>query len=169
MTEPPFEIDRIGALVVQALNAVVAAGEDLSVELPSRQIAAAAAVPYDCAQVVAYVTRLGTGAPESRSGAGTYPTADASDTLYSATLVIGIVRGSHTVMKGGTSASPPGPAAYLENLTSASGDAAVLLRAADRIQNGTWGLATGAVPRAVTFTAPQGGLVATTCQVTELA
>lgn len=171
MTEldaPPFEKDRILAGVQRAMDKVVDAAGSLGVTLPARLVVAAATVPFDCEEVLAFCTTLRTGTPESRSGSGTYPNPGANVTLYYVTVQLTIVRPTATLAgtpSGGVSTSPPSPDKYLTNLTKASEDAAVLLFAAAKLAVEDVMDGTGAVPPQVTFSAPQGGLVATGCTV----
>lgn len=163
-----FEKDRVLDGMRRLLGKITDAAADIGVTLPQRQIVSAAAVPFDCEQVVAYVTTLRTGVPESRGGAGTYPNDDSNVTLYRLSATLVIVRKTATlptVPASGPAQTPPSPDAYLTNLTSASGDAAVLLSAANRAQTEDDQVGTGAATRSVAFSAPQGGLVASSCTV----
>lgn len=163
----PFEITRVSDLVQSCLAALVASAAGLSVSLPSRQIAAAGSVPYDCSQVVVTVIQIGTGTPEPtgpRTGMLTYPNADSNSTLYQATIQLAIVRGTHDTPTGPLGQTAPTPAAYLANLTNASQDAAALIRAVNQIAENEM----SAVPRTVTIGTPQGGLVATSARITVL-
>lgn len=170
--DPVFAVDRVLALVNNAIQAIADAATALSVALPSRVVVAAAAVPFDCEQVLAYIQSIRTAAPEAgrNSGGGTYPNPGAQMTLYQATVQLTIVRGTATLpAQSGVGQTAPAPSSYLNNLTTASGDAAVLLHAANlaETRDGMYGV--GAAPRTVTFSAPQGGLVAAGCSVTLLA
>lgn len=162
----PFEKDRVLAGVQRAMDKVVDAAGSLGVRLPARLVVAAAAVPFDCEEVLAFCTTLRTGAPETRSGSGTYPNPGANITLYYVAVQLTIVRQTATlagVPSSGVSTSPPNPDMYLTNLTGASGDAAVLLFAAAKLATEDVMGGTGAVPPQIAFSAPQGGLVATGC------
>lgn len=174
MTAPegaPFDTDRVELAIVGCLNAIVSAAANFStpVVLPSRQIAGAGLIPYDCEQVFATVVTLGTGTPEpgraSNSGVGTWPglATGANYTLFNATVSLGIVRKSIERVTG-LGQIPPTPAAYLSNLGLVSSDVAVLWAAISQIQE----LQSSAAPTSETTGPPQGGLIATTARITIL-
>lgn len=174
MTAPegaPFNTDRVELAIVGCLNAIVSAAASFStpITLPSRQIAGAGLIPYDCEQVFATVITLGTGTPEPRgtsnSGAGTWPDAStgANYTLYNAVVSLGIVRNSVEKMTGVGNTAPQ-PSAYLANLGLVSQDVALLWAAITQIQDAQ----TTAAPTTETAGPPQGGLIATTARITIL-
>lgn len=172
MTAPdgaPFDADRVENLVVLALNAIVssAAGFSPAISLPSRQIAGAGLIPYDCEQVFAAVQTVTTGTPEplGAPGTSTFPTtaSGANQTLYSAVIQLAIVRKSKELITG-LGQVPPPPSAFLANLGYASQDMAILMAAVGLIADAQM----SATPRQELAGNPQGGLVATTCRVTVL-
>lgn len=171
MTAPagaPFDADRIENLVTSCLNAIVstAASFDPAVALPARQIAGAGNIPNDCAQVYATVMTVTTGTPEplGNSGAGTWPpaTADGNQTMYSAVIILAIVRATNDTPTGPLGQNPPTPAAYLANLAQSSQDMAVLMAAVGQIADAQM----SATPRTETAGTPQGGMVTTNCRLT---
>ncbi len=168
MTAPayaPFDADRVETLVTACLNAIVSAASGFTpaVTLPSRQIAGAGPIPYDCEQVFATVLSVGTGTPEplGLSGIATWPTtaSGANFTLYNATLQLAILRESREKITGmGNSA--PDPSLFGQNLGLASQDIAVLQAALAQIGEAF----STATPRTESV-AVGGGLLATTCRV----
>lgn len=172
MTAPhgaPFNADRIENLVTLALGAIVSAASSFSpaISLPSRQIAGAGLIPYDCAFVFASVQTVTTGAPEGKNlpGTATFPTtgSGANFTLYQAVILLGIVRDSAEVMTG-LGQQAPAPASYLANLAIASKDMAILLAAIGQIADAQ----ISATPETMTAGSPKGALVATTARITVL-
>lgn len=174
MTAPagaPFDANRVELAIVGCLNAIVSAAASFAppLVLPSRQIAGAGLIPYDCEQVFATVITLGTGTPEpgrsSNSGAGTWPaiSTGANMTLFNAVVSLGIVRNSVEKVTGlGTNA--PTPAAYLANLGLVSQDVALLWAAITQIQDAQ----ITAIPTTEVAGPPQGALIATTARITIL-
>lgn len=163
MTAPDFAVDRLTLAVEAVLAAVVDAAGDLGVTIPGRQLTSVGSIPYDCPQVAVYATQITTGAPESRSGVGTYPNHGANVTLYQVSMVIAIVRDTQEIPTGAHGTVAPAPATYLSNLTQASGDAAVLIRAANALAEGDIGV--GASTRQVTLAAPSGAVIATSIRM----
>lgn len=169
MTEP-FDVTRVENLVVECLNAIVSAAASFSppVVLPSRQIAGAGNIPYDCEQVLATIQLVATGAPEQRSSlsASTWPPqADgANQTLYQATIVMAIVRKTNDTPTGPLGNIAPAPTAYLANLAAVSQDMAVLMAALSQIADAQ----ISATPRTLTAGNPQGGLIPTSVRFTVL-
>lgn len=173
MTAPigaPFNADRVENLVVLCLGAIVTAAANFTpaVTLPSRQIAGAGTIPNDCEQVYATVQSVTTGTPEplGTSGVSTWPTqADGGNqTLYSAVIMLAIVRKTNDTPTGPLGQTAPTPTAYLANLGAASQDMAVLMAALATIGEQQ----SSATPRVETAGTPQGGLVTTSCRVTVL-
>lgn len=175
MTVPagaPFTVDRVENAVVQCLNAIVSAAASFTpaIALPGRQIAGEGIIPYDCEQVFASVMTLGTGTPEpargtSSSGVGTWPPIGngANYTFFSATIQLAVVRNTLEKMTG-LGQQAPTPAAYLGNLGLVSKDIALLWAAIVQIQDAE----VTAAPTRQTAGNPQGGLVATSAQITIL-
>lgn len=172
MTSPhgaPFDVNRVENLVTEALNAIISVASSFSpaISLPSRQIAGAGLIPYDCAMVFASVQTVTTGAPEGKNlpGTATYPTtgSGANFTLYQAVILLGIVRDSQEKMTG-LGQQAPAPAAYLANLGIASQDMAILLGAIGQIADAQ----ISATPETLTAGSPQGVLVATTARIAVL-
>lgn len=173
MTAPvgaPFDADRVQALVVLALGAIVTSAANFTppIALPARQIAGAGTIPNDCEQVYAAVQTVTTGTPEplGTSGVSTWPTqADgANQTMYSAVLQLAIVRKTNDTPTSPLGQVAPTPAAYLANLAATSADMAILMAALAQL-----GVAqSSATPRVETAGSPQGGMVTTSCRVTVL-
>lgn len=161
-----FGATRISDYVQACLAAVVDAAGEIGISLPSRQVAGVGLIPSDCEQVVATLIQATTGAPESigvPSATGTYPTPDANMTFYQVTVNLVITRATATNFQGDRGTTPPDPAAYLSNLTTASGDTAVLLNAINALQEAN---PMSAITRVITAGSPQGGLFSTTARIT---
>lgn len=169
MTDPntdAFDVTRVSDYVIGALAEIVAAATRLGVTLPARQIVGVGIIPADCEQVVASLIQLTTGAPEAaggRSGAGTYPNAASNMTIYQATVSLEITRKTTELPQGRLGNALPDPSLFAANLTSASGDAAVLIAAINALAEDQ---IVNAIPRTVTAGAPQGGMFKVSARIT---
>lgn len=172
MTAPdgaPFDTDRVENLVTSFLTAIVSAAASFTppVTLPARQISGAGRIPYDCEEVFATVLTVGTGTPEALglTGTSTFPVtaSGANQTLYNAVILLAIVRTSLEKITG-MGIVPPDPTLFTGNLGLISQDTAVLMAALGQVAEAQ----SSASPRTITANSPQGGLIATTLQVTIL-
>lgn len=158
---PALEPNELVDAATAVLDAIKTAAAGLSVVLPDRQLITAGAVVYDCELVAVTLISVGPGIV----GAQQNPMTDLAPipAVWGVTVGCAIVRTACEAPTGPRGDRPPTPDAILADTTLVSADAAVLTEAASLLA-GT--RRTGFPDVSLSFQGVEGGLIATTTNVT---
>lgn len=166
MTAPaPFLTGDLVTLVDELMTCLQASSAELSVTLPTRQVAGTGLIPVDCEQATVSLIQVGTGAveaPGARGGSSSYPNPGANMTLYNLVLTVTISRKANEVPQAPLGQMAPTVAAYGQDLTTVSADLAVIAYAIDKFAE----VRISPVQRTLTAGPPKGGYLTSQARIT---